>query len=92
VLITADLDRHPPGSPRNDALQAFCRANGIDPSEVSANAPLDVDEAASTLTVTAFVLDDQGRKQIVEGRPADGYIKERRTVPLRSHPSEHSLS
>lgn len=58
----------------------FVERNGIDATTV-ALAPFVIDHRRRTLTVTVFVLDEQGRRVI---DPRAGYAKRQLTVPLVS--------
>lgn len=81
----SDIDAE---TPYWQQCQEWLDANEVNVNEVLAEAPLTVDYAAKTLTVTQYAYDTRGKRMM---HPIGNGIKVRRTVPLMSAPENHNI-
>lgn len=72
-----------------ERTQAWCQANGIDPAQVLAVAPIVIDYDARTITVTELVRHEEDPRRMVIVN--DELVKVERAVPMESTPEEHGL-
>jgi hypothetical protein len=76
-----------PFHPTNPDQLAFIEANGLDPADVTAGQIAQVDGGKLTVRVIAR----RDNKTRILNDAGDGYVTEKRTVPLLSAPENHNL-
>lgn len=79
------------GTPRNDRLQAWLKANDVNPEDIPAAHPLEVNYEENTLQLVVFHKDAEGNRVLGPKGTDDGYLKLSRLVPLLSAPEDHNL-